>query len=292
MSLAENYSTILNADFSTVNDLHTAKGFVETYHKETNRLPDNFYYWIGPEGIIEPGEHRYLHSIHTPEKHWIPYLGETEFNAIKQIDKFSKHEDGYIIWSSLKFDVPGGYPAHKIEIMEITKSPAGNKKTKNIVIVFDSSNTAALKILKDSFPEEFGETTDLEDIRKQVVYRDKNFNIWEVLHIISQYLPNDEVVPPLTESNKHYIATLILEHRNNEYIATEMLSRDILGKYSITCPPGMRNSFSNSLTLNSNVVDLREQSMWEYHLGKCVNCGASETLVGPCSICKTCEKVL
>lgn len=31
---------------------------------------------------------------------------------------------------------------------------------------------------------------------------------------------------------------------------------------------------------------------WEYHFGSCRNCGAQDTLVGPCSICKECEKVL
>lgn len=34
------------------------------------------------------------------------------------------------------------------------------------------------------------------------------------------------------------------------------------------------------------------QTKWEYHKGSCVNCSKEGVDVGPCDICKTCEKVL
>jgi hypothetical protein len=31
---------------------------------------------------------------------------------------------------------------------------------------------------------------------------------------------------------------------------------------------------------------------WEYHTGTCQNCRAKGVSVGPCGICKACEKIL
>jgi hypothetical protein len=62
--------------------------------------------------------------------------------------------------------------------------------------------------------------------------------------------------------------------------------------------PGKSNSelLNNTATKGDFVTDafgnVREVTSWEYHTGNCVNCGASGVDVGPCSICKACEKKL
>lgn len=63
--------------------------------------------------------------------------------------------------------------------------------------------------------------------------------------------------------------------------------------------PGKSNSelLGNSIQNGTFAIDsfgnLREtETTWEYHTGTCVNCGASGVDVGPCSICKSCEKIL
>ncbi len=62
--------------------------------------------------------------------------------------------------------------------------------------------------------------------------------------------------------------------------------------------PGKSNSELLNATVDGRMFatdafgNTRETTGWEYHTGRCVNCGASEVSVGPCSICKTCEKIL
>jgi hypothetical protein len=69
-------------------------------------------------------------------------------------------------------------------------------------------------------------------------------------------------------------------------IAEEMGRTNFLGQHSISCPcgTGQAGSFSETLARNSEQIEY-------WHPGTCKNCG-SITNVGPCSICKACEKIL
>ncbi len=68
-------------------------------------------------------------------------------------------------------------------------------------------------------------------------------------------------------------------------------------KLNYSSCPGKSNSELLNTTVDGRAFtidvfgNIREIT-WEYHMGKCVNCGASEVSVGPCSICKICEKIL
>lgn len=62
---------------------------------------------------------------------------------------------------------------------------------------------------------------------------------------------------------------------------------------SSACPGQLNSQIKNSV--NSTVDSFgntRIAVSWEYHSGNCINCGARNVPVGPCSICKSCEKVL
>ena len=74
------------------------------------------------------------------------------------------------------------------------------------------------------------------------------------------------------------------------------------------CPPNRGIDFGDGLTTTLSVYDGAElikdvlanspglfgfnleETTWEYHTGSCVVCNAKETDVGPCNICKDCEK--
>lgn len=281
MSLRENYSNVAQADFSSVPNIETALAFVDTYHTETNRKPNEFLFWVDKDGLVDPNTNKFLHDIHSPERHFVSYLGIVEYDVIQQLDKLSRQDSGYLIWDSPMFRVPGGYPSHKFEVMKITKSPAGQKKVENVVIVFDCSNKIALQIAQELFSDEFKNSSSVEDVRKKAIYRDQNFDIDEVIKKISEYLPKNENYVPMKDEDKFYIATLMIQHRSSEFIAQEMMNRNILGEHSITCPPGVGSSFSDSLTQNSSVIDLG------WHFGTCRKCGLP-TLVGGCNICQPC----
>ena len=59
--------------------------------------------------------------------------------------------------------------------------------------------------------------------------------------------------------------------------------------------PGVFNSellgFNNSPIIK-DVFGNTRATTWEYHAGTCVCCGSSNVDVGPCNICKICEKKL
>lgn len=58
---------------------------------------------------------------------------------------------------------------------------------------------------------------------------------------------------------------------------------------------GASNTTFNSTPNISGVSEYNftnETTSWGYHIGDCVYCGATDTSVGPCSICKSCEKIL
>ena len=59
--------------------------------------------------------------------------------------------------------------------------------------------------------------------------------------------------------------------------------------------PGVFNSellASDNSGFTKDVFGNTRATTWEYHTGSCVVCGTSNLLVGPCKICKTCEKKL
>ena len=54
MSIEQNVQTVADYDFSRVASFGQALGFVDSLHKETNRKPDDFFYWIDKEGLVDP----------------------------------------------------------------------------------------------------------------------------------------------------------------------------------------------------------------------------------------------
>lgn len=64
----------------------------------------------------------------------------------------------------------------------------------------------------------------------------------------------------------------------------------IIENWSKNAPPKASGSCGSSS--NSTLSELHEEfnKKWEYHSGDCVVCGTKDVEVGPCSICKECEK--
>lgn len=60
------------------------------------------------------------------------------------------------------------------------------------------------------------------------------------------------------------------------------------------CPGATNTSLlqKGDRVFTTDVFGNAREIKWEYYTGSCVNCGAKNVEVGPCDICKVCEKIL
>ena len=96
----------------------------------------------------------------------------------------------------------------------------------------------------------------------------------DVVVNIEKILANPEAYEPLLRK---------LAFAHPDYF--ESILREILGQFSVSCPPA--KSLGNSLTdflMGSSLIT----EIGDWHHGICRVCGVS-AWVGPCSICKPCE---
>lgn len=66
----------------------------------------------------------------------------------------------------------------------------------------------------------------------------------------------------------------------------------LLGK---SCPGATNTDLLNLSNSPPSLIDVfgnTREVVWTYHIGNCIHCGAKNVEVGPCSICKACEKIL
>lgn len=74
----------------------------------------------------------------------------------------------------------------------------------------------------------------------------------------------------------------------------EMMQQRGFRLLSKSCPGATNGELLNKaggVTTEDVFGNVREVS-WSYHTGNCAHCGAKNVEVGPCSICKACEKIL
>lgn len=70
-----------------------------------------------------------------------------------------------------------------------------------------------------------------------------------------------------------------------EIVFGQILENKFLGNNPIGCDV-------RTLTSGFGYSKFNEIKNWTYHIGDCVNCHKANTEVGPCNICKECEKIL
>ncbi len=63
---------------------------------------------------------------------------------------------------------------------------------------------------------------------------------------------------------------------------------------SSACPGALNSDLLNTLGTKTDAFGNQRLTVekWDYHTGSCANCGAKNVEVGPCEICKACEKIL
>lgn len=91
---------------------------------------------------------------------------------------------------------------------------------------------------------------------------------------------------------------LIYEEENKQHIFVHFSQKESVVEGGGSCP--VSTSSNDILAISKNgIVSYKEASWlnqkndkteWEYHTGNCACCGKKDTEVGPCNICKICEK--
>jgi len=63
---------------------------------------------------------------------------------------------------------------------------------------------------------------------------------------------------------------------------------------SSACPGALNSNLLKTLRIKTDALGNQRLTVekWQYHIGTCANCGAKNVEVGPCKICKACEKIL
>lgn len=264
MSLQENLRTVSDYDFSGVPNLQTAVGFVDSIHKETNRKPDKYFFWIDKDGLVDPATGKYLHDIFTPQSQENPYLGKIEYEIIRQLDKWSiSNTHGFAIWISPEYGA--GYRGNKVIIHKIDHSPAGQNLSRNTAILFDCSKESCFQIMREFFPE-ISTLSDSEELRSVVITRDEKFDMTDLLARIDPFIPKGKNYREMTEGERNYIGDLIIQRKSSYFIANEMQRLGILGPYLVSCGGLTSQSFSSFVLERSEIA---------IGFFACPNCGGS-----------------
>ena len=286
MSIETNIATVADYRYSSLPNSQTAINYINTVHKETHRKPDEYFFGIGPEGMIDPATGDYIHNMFAPISHSNRYLGRAEFTVIDMLDKWSLLETpGTAIWITPEYH--GEYPCNKVIVHQKAILPSGERTLQNIAILFDCPKEQCLRIMQCVFPE-LKSITDPEQLRWLILSKDENFDPQLLVEQIQAFIPKSKNYKDIPKQDLIYLASLITNGKSSAFLANEMLRMGYLGEYDISCPSA--KNFSEFTAKNSNQFVI--ENNWTYHIGDCINCNAKGVEVGPCSICKPCEKIL
>lgn len=206
---------------------------------------------------------------------------QIEFNSELQ-NWFLSNDEGLAIGISPK----GGlykHPDNQIQIYRITYELIRDENGR----IIDQK-----KSLLCAFHQFEYDYSNPEEIRRFIFpQKDSEENVIETVNWLKQIskknVSSSSVNNPENIKIAYSYAMQLKNGVNPEYIFNLMYQDNFLGNNPIGC--------ANSTTTTSNVSLLffnNENISWSYHTGNCVNCLATNVLVGPCSICKSCEKIL
>lgn len=273
MPTAEQVTTIrgLSAyEYHETPNIESAESYVNSIHLETNRKPDNYFFWIDELGMIDPKTNKYVHDLVSPESHHNPYLGLVEFSIIHQLDAWSKKPDSRLsVWFSPELKKEGEYPANKIVVHEISKSPAGQKIINNTMIIFDCTRDECLEIAKKLFPSELTAVISVEELRSMIINNKNELSIAEIIEAISPYTPTNKNYKPMDIETRRYLGQLIVDRMPSDYVAREMARLGIIGEYSLVCAGG--GSYSDLINSNSSAFGFLDGAV--KYVRNCGVCG-------------------
>jgi hypothetical protein len=247
---------------------------------ETNRSPDPYIFIIDNGKLLPPNREPF-------EIERDSYLGWLEAIAFESIENWAnQNETGMVFWFSPPF--PGKYPNAKVVASEILHSSEGEKVLMNRAIVLDI-DTKTLLQATNRFTGKLGlkKFRNPEDLRANPIFTSQN-EMAALMEEITPYTEQTKLIGSgrdlVLKTETYSKLTIINSSQQLVYSQVHSIaeSEGLMGQHKGSCPTAGKTAFERFSEGNSN-------GKWEYHSGVCRVCGNS-TDVGPCSICKTCEK--
>lgn len=272
------------------------KDHIISVYKETNRLVDDYTYYIDSGGLF------WLTEDDIPKKIYIKsVINRSNFTTKKEGDHFDKLEswsmsawDGAALWFSP--DSLTSYPCSKAILHKISYSIKKGFDTpiKSLAISsinIDIASSEIIKIMTKIFPNQ--KINSLEDLRSQMLTFNSDDELFLFIEEIYKHNLNikNKVVtisPAELEKKAWYISKMFNSGYSSWEITEKMQEMDLLGRFSISCAGGSSITTTN-LSYSNNITqsyDYSEQTL-TWHIGTCRICN-SQTLVGGCSICQPC----
>lgn len=288
MSLKENLQTVSNfvdngwrnADRSRI-----VEEIISTSN-ETHRQADPWNYYVDKDGLFVISDNKKIYVKDVVKKSGSPE--RQEFETLTKLESWAMNsEGGTVAWISAPY--PGKYPCSKLMLHQISYEFGTLKKTvRSVAILFDSSETATLNVLKGLFPDT-KDFSNLEDLRSFLIRVPDEINTELIANEIKkldknvlkkQHLNHKDIVQRAT-----YISGLIMGGANSRFISYEMQRLGLLGQFSISCPSSSSSS-TNQLSVSEALASPLELNS-DWHIGTCRICNLV-TWVGGCSICHGC----
>ena len=244
-------------------------------HNETHRKADLYSFLVTFKGLIDTKTRRPIKDFILQDTD----IQKTEFKIFEKLETFAKEEEGIAIWIS---PPSNEYPCAKAIFSRIVYDLEGKKHLANSAILFGDKNTDC----RDIIPIQ---TKNKEGVRETLFYVDETdeYTIPNIIKKIQKYTQID--LNKITDKNLNQAKTfarMIEEGQSPKDIVYKMQKTGFLGENPISCPTF--GSASDILASNSRIFSFVG---YEFRPGVCRVC-KKHTHVGPCSICKECEKKL
>jgi len=246
---------------------------LKSISNETNRRPDNFYYIVSKDGLIDPETGRYIRDVIDRSS----LLGKTEAKTLDGIDALApEKKEGVFVWLS---------PPHrqrssdtKTIFYRIAYTPEGQKVLENSAVLFKAGVRESLDIAAEISGRKF---IDPEELRASPFYfEDSEATILKVLDLISLYSqPQSGVDTYSLDEQAEMYAEMIEDGVPEAVIVAQMRRTGFLGIYPIGCPPTFLEYTLNHSVLTKYVENCGKCGI---HIGKpisagynCPNCGGT-----------------
>lgn len=258
---------------------------------ETRRIPDPYIFLVKDKKILTLNGEVIEKSIRNDSS-----LDSMELKAFLEIQDWAENNNqGTAFWFSPPF--PGKYDKGKVVASQILHDCDKQKILFNRNIILDV-NTKTILLIANNISEKMGLDliADPELLRQTPIFSEHN-QLEVLLSEISAYTNQSQVVENGTDIDlkvETYSRLLVIEKMSgvsysdtfySQYLYVHQIAEEqgLIGKHVGSCGQGVKLSAFEAFSEGG------VQEKWDYHSGVCRVCGTS-TEVGPCSICRICEK--
>jgi len=258
---------------------------------ETRRIPDPYIFPLRDKKLLTPNGTIIENNIRNDSA-----LDSVELKAFLKIQDWAESNDeGTAYWFSPPF--LGKYDKGKVVASQILYDLDGQKILFNRAIDLDVDTKTILSIANNISEKTGSELiTDPELLRQTPIFS-RGGQLEILLDEISAYTDQNQMVEEGTDIDlkiETYSKLLVIEKMSgflysntsgSQYFHAHQIAEEegLIGKHIGSCGQGVKLSAFEAFSEGGS------QEKWDYHSGVCRVCGNS-TEVGPCSICRTCEK--